>query len=87
MNLKWICYCSDSSLTLAARLRKNLIQGWAGSFCGAKFPMSLRIVTGTGYEWTVTGFLDWPEKTEIYLAFRKGELYNTYMQVAGIVYW
>lgn len=31
-----------------------MIQEWAGSFCEAKFQMSLRIVTGTRHEWTVT---------------------------------
>lgn len=31
-----------------------MIQEWAGSFYEAKFQMSLRIVTGTRHEWTVT---------------------------------
>ena len=30
------CYCSHSGPTLAVGLRKNVIQVWAGSFCGAK---------------------------------------------------
>ena len=47
-------YSSHSSQTLAVRLRKNMIQEWAGSFYEAKFQMSLRIVTGTRHEWTVT---------------------------------